>query len=116
MNKKISQINQLIKKELGQIIHQNLDLPNGILATVTRVETSRNLFQARVFISCIPESPQAISILNKKIYSIQKKLNERMEMKIVPRIEFIEEKKTKEAARIEELLEKVRKKENESRF
>ena len=109
MEKKIARTNHFIRKEVGRIIHQSLDLPQGVLATVTRVETSSDLLKARVYVSCIPEASEALKILEKNVYSIQQKLNKKMKVKIVPKIEFAEEKKTKEAARIEELLEKARK-------
>jgi len=112
MSKRIQRVNQLIKKELGQIILREVEFPIDVLATVTRVETSVDLNQARVFLSCFPENKakQILEILNRQIYDIQQKLNKRLKMKFIPRIEFREEKKTKEAGEIEEILEKLKSK------
>lgn len=105
-------VNQLIKKELAQIILREINFPKDLLMTVTRVETSANLIQAKVYVSVMPEnkSTQVLEILNKYIYDIQQKLNKRLKMRPIPRIIFVQEKKTQEAARIEELLEKIHKK------
>lgn len=102
-------VNQLIKKELNRIILREVDFPKNVLVTITRVETSSNLIQSKIYISAIPESqnPQVLEILNGQIYDIQQALNKRLKMRPIPKIIFMEEKKTQEAGRVEELLEKI---------
>jgi len=113
MNKRIQRVNQLIKKELGQILLREIEFPRDVLVTITRVETSVDLNQARVFLSCFPENQSDLifKILNRQIYGIQRILNRRLKMKFIPRIEFREERKTAEAGEIEELLEGLKKEE-----
>lgn len=109
---RVQRVNQLIKKELSQIILREANFPKGVLATITRVETSRNLIQAKVYVSVMPENETAnvLQILDNLIYDLQQKLNKRLKMRPIPRIIFIKEEKTQEAGRIEELLEKIHKK------
>ena len=104
-------VNQLIKKELAQIILREINFPKDLLVTVTRVETSANLIQAKIYISVLPinKNSQVLEILNHQIYDLQQKLNKRLKMRPIPRIIFVQEKKTQEAGRIEELLEKIHK-------
>lgn len=99
----------MIKKELGQILLREMDFPEGVLVTVTRVETSPNLNQSRIYISVMPEDKAArvLETLEKSVYYLQQKLNKRLKMRPIPRIKFIEERKTEEAGRVEELLEKI---------
>jgi len=101
----------LIKKELAQIILREINFPKDLLVTVTRVETSANLIQAKIYISVLPinKNSQVLEILNHQIYDLQQKLNKRLKMRPIPRIIFVQEKKTQEAGRIEELLEKIHK-------
>ena len=47
MNPRIPRVNQLLQKEIAEILLQELDLPEGVLATVTRVEATGNLQEAR---------------------------------------------------------------------
>lgn len=110
MSKRIQRINQLIKKELSQIILKEIEFPQGVLITVTRVETASDLKESNVWISAIPEEKlkRTLEILNKNIYFLQQKLNKRLKMRPLPRIKFLEEQKTSEAGRIEELLEKIK--------
>jgi len=99
----------LIKKELSQIILKEINFPQDVLATITRVETSANLIQSKVYVSVMPEgqAEQVLKILNQRIYDMQQLLNKRLKMRPTPKIEFIEEKATKEAGRVEELLEQI---------
>ena len=109
LSRRTEQVNQLIKRELSKILLKELDVSEEVLVTVTRVETFANLSEARVYISTIPDSPKIIQILNNKIYLLQRQLNKRLKMRVVPKIKFIEEKKAAEAERIEEILEEINK-------
>lgn len=111
MANRIQRVNQLIKKELSQILLREIEFPTDVLVTITRVESAANLIQAKVFISVMPEEKvlNVLRILNQRIYELQQKINKRLKMRPVPQIKFVEEKKTKEAARIEEILEKLKK-------
>ena len=109
-NNRIARVNELIKRELSQILLKEIEFPKDILVTVTRVETSANLIQTKVYISVMPEkqTPRVFQVLNQEIFDIQQIVNKRLKMRPVPKIKFVEEKKTKEAGKIEELLERLR--------
>ena len=110
MSKRIQQVNQLIKKEISQIILREIEFPKDILVTVTRVETASNLIESKVYVSVMPEekTSKVFQILNRQVYELQQKLNQRLKMRPIPRINFVGEKETAEAGRIEELLEKIK--------
>ncbi|MFH1462374.1 MAG: 30S ribosome-binding factor RbfA [bacterium] len=110
MGKRIIQVNKLIREELSQIILKEAEFPSGTLVTLTRVETSVNLSRSRIYISCLPSSmaKRVFQILNRQIYELQQKLNQRLRMRPVPRIVFIEERETAKAGQIEKLLEEVK--------
>jgi ribosome-binding factor A len=113
MSKRIQQVNQLIKEEISQIILREVEFPPGALITVTRVESSVDLNQAKVYISCLPEEKisKVFQVLNQQIYELQQKLNQRLKMRPIPRIKFVQEEETKEAGKIEEILEEIKNKE-----
>jgi len=112
VSKRLQRVNQLIKKELSQILLREAEFPPEVLVTITRVESTPNLIQAKVFISVIPEEKfsDVLRILNRNIYTLQQKINQRFKMRPVPQIKFVGEKKTKEAGRIEEILEEIKEK------
>jgi len=113
MSKRIQRVNELIKRELSQILLRDVEFPRDILVTVTRVETSPDLRESRVYVSTMPaiKSREILKVLNQLIYGIQQEINKRLKMRPIPKIIFIREEKVKEAARIEEILEKLKKKE-----
>jgi ribosome-binding factor A len=112
MSNRIEKVNSLIQEELSQIILKEVDFPKDVLVTITRVETIVNLSDARVYVSVMPENQrdQVFEILDRRIYDIQQCLNRRLNMRPIPKIEFRKEEKTQQAARVEELLEELKKK------
>lgn len=108
---RIKKINELLKRELGKIILKEIDFPQGVLVTLTKVETSKDLALARVFISAIPEkeTKPALQTLNRAVYFLQQKLNRRLLMRPVPRIEFCQDKEMQRQVKIDRILEKIKK-------
>ena len=113
----IERVDNIIQRELGSIILKEIDIFPGTLLTITRVECAGNLFSSKVYISVIPEEKfeEVLSLLKRHIYFLQQKLNKKMMMRPVPKIEFVKETKTAEAGRIEELLERIKKKDIEKK-
>jgi ribosome-binding factor A len=108
-------VDSLIKRELNNIILKEIDIFPGILVTITRVQVSASLFEAGVYISVVPEERfnETFSLLYRHVYDIQQLLNKRLRMRPVPKIIFKKETKTMEAARIEQLLHEIDKKDGE---
>jgi len=102
--------NGLLKKELGQIVFEFLDVKPGILVTITRVLTHANLFSAIVFISVFPpnETDFIMDRLNRAIYHIQQLLNKKLRVRPVPKIIFKRDKNPEEAGKVEKLLNEIK--------
>ena len=73
-----------------------------------------NIQEAKVYLSIMPDerSEEVFNFVNKSIYGIQQDLNKRLRMRPVPKIIFQREGKTKQAARIEEILEEIKEEEH----
>jgi ribosome-binding factor A len=111
MSKRIKKVNALIKKELSSILLREIDFSKNALITITRVEAVPNLSEAKIYISTMPDSQidQVFEILEKRVYYLQQCLNKRLKMRPIPKIGFKKEGKTKQADRVEELLEQLKK-------
>lgn len=118
MSKRIQRLNQLIKKEVAQLILREIEFPKDVLITVTGAEVTPDLKESKVYVSAIPEKneEQALALLNRKVFLLQKKIDKRLKMRPVPKISFVKEKRTVEAGRIEEILEKLKKSKNLDRI
>jgi len=112
MTKRIQRVNELIKKEISQLILREVEFPKNVFVTVTRVETSPDLRESKVFISVLTQEDKSMvfTLLNREIYALQQKINKRLKMRPIPKILFLEEKRTAEAGKIEEILEKLKSK------
>jgi len=101
---RIERINSLLRKEISQILLKEIDF-GSIFVTLTEVKTTPDLIKARILITTHPEKgeKEALSILQKNIYQIQKKINKKLKMKIVPKIQFEIDKGMKNLYKIDEL-------------
>lgn len=108
---RVHRVNDLIQEELGKIFLRELEFPKNTLVTVTRIDTASNIITSKVFVSVIPDKQQerVLEVLNRRIYFIQQMLNKCLNMRPVPRIIFYKEDKTSGAARVEEVLEELKK-------
>jgi len=111
VKERIPRVNELIKEELGQIILKEVEFAPGVLVTLTRVETSVDLYNARIYVSVLPEdkNEEIVRLLNKRIFFLQQLLNKRLRMRPLPKIIFVKEEETFEAGKIEEIIEKLKK-------
>lgn len=107
-------VNKLIKQTLGQIIHEEIELPADILVTITKVETARDLKNARIYISILPDNhgPAILKKLTKKAVALQQLLNEKVCWRFVPKLKFVWDKTEAAAAEIDELFKQIAKEKN----
>lgn len=110
MVSRAERINQLVQREVSIALGKEIDFSNDALVTLTRVDTSANLIQARVFISVFPENKtkKILEILEKRVYHFQQIFNKRVKMRPVPKLIFVAEKQTVEAGRVDELLAQIK--------
>lgn len=106
---RIDRINELIRTTVAEIISRELELPLGVFVTVVKVDTTRDLRYTRVFVSVFPEKKfgKTLEVLRKRLYLIQGALNKKLQMKPLPRIEFVPDKTEVEADKIEKLLKEL---------
>jgi len=122
---RIAKVNSLIQHELGPVLHEFLFEEKG-LVTITKVETSKDMKWAKVWISIFtpavkepiqqtdkrkkPMTPNDTKILNfltENIYDIQGQLNKHFFTKIIPKISFHLDTSPRYAQHIEEIIKKV---------
>ena len=109
MTNRIDKVNSLLEHEISKIISRDFDFPETLI-TLTYVSTTANLIEARAYISVLPDekADKVLDVLNKGVYGIQQKINKMLNMRPIPKIIFVRDEKIAEAARIEELLEKIK--------
>lgn len=109
VNQRIAKVNELLQREVGRLITRETEVRDNAVVTITRVNASPNLQQAKVYISVIPEEQkkEVLLLLKKNIFTIQQELNKRLHMRPVPKIIWMEDKGSEGIERVEEILEKI---------
>ncbi|MCK9393390.1 ribosome-binding factor A [bacterium] len=104
-------LNNLVREQLNRIIFKELDILPGILLTITRVDCSPTGTAAKVYISVMPDSQfkDVFEFLKRHTREIQYFLKKSLRIHPIPKVFFVEEKATKEAANIEKLLGEIKK-------
>lgn len=110
---RIAKLNSLIQQEVGEILLTYLSGQNG-LTTVSRVEVSKDTRWAKVWISIVGGDDDAIlKIIVKNLYDIQGELNRRVNLKLIPRLQFFLDTSPRYAQHINELLDQIHEEEEE---
>jgi len=112
---RIYRVNQLIKREISKIIQSKLEDPRLRMVTITQVDVSRDLRQARVSFSVLGDSKNAdtaLEGLNNARGYIRKLVGQGVRLRHVPEMDFIYDKSIEYSARIDQTLKEIHDKNN----
>ena len=109
-NYRIEQVNNLVQKVLAELVEKDFCVSRNVLVSLTRVECSGNLQEAKVFVSVLPdrERENIVETLEKNAWQFQEKLNKKLKMRPVPKIIFIGDRTPQEAQEVETILEHLK--------
>mgnify|MGYP001599526303 CR=1 FL=1 len=90
MNYRNLRVAELIKEELGGIFLRELDLPAGVLLTITRVEVDKKLLKAVVKLGILPyeKGPETFKYVESARRELQFLLSRKMGIKPMPALKF----------------------------
>lgn len=109
---RIERVNEEIKKVLSSCIQNDIKDPRmtGII-TVTRVETSSDFKNAKVYLSIFDKNSEEIfSILEKSIGKMRKAISQNVKIRFVPEINLKLDDSIEYSFYIDEILKKTNKK------
>ena len=106
---RINQINELLRSELANLINQEIKLDNGLI-TVSYVDCSADLKNAKIAISVLPDNQFGTALKKLKQHSSQfcQVLKKKLNLKNIPRFNWIIDDTEKNAAEIEKVLEQIK--------
>ena len=108
---RIKKVNQEVKREIGRIIQRELGDPRLEFVTITEVDVSRDLRNARIRFSVLGEASQAKAAqqgLEGARGMIRKLLGKNMNLRYTPELFFIYDQSVEMSVRIEETLKEIR--------
>lgn len=114
--KRSKRVGDLLRDEIANILIMRVKDPRLGFLTVTSVEVSDDLRHARVYISILDKktSGSVIEALRSARGFIRSELRKRVRLRIIPEIDFFEDKSIEYGTRIDELLESTREEDGES--
>lgn len=109
MSKRLDRVNELLKREISAVIQREFEFKN-CLVTVTAVDVTQDLKEAKVFISVLgPGLGSVISKLREKRGLIQSRMSKRVVLKNTPILDFRSDESAERGIEIVDLLDEVEK-------
>lgn len=104
---RIRQINELLRSELSLEFNRELELPEGSLVTITKINTAPDLHNATIFISITPidKSGSILEAVRKQFPHIIQAIAPRLVIRTIPRFKIIIDEGERRAAHIDKLLD-----------
>lgn len=105
-----SRIDAQLMRELSGLIRQELTDPRVAGTTVTRVDVSPDLKQAKISVSNLGDDAslkEAVSVLNRATGRLRHGLGDRLHMRAVPNLRFVADLQMREADRVNRLLQEA---------
>jgi len=109
--KRLDRVNQLVKEEISMLLQRELKDPRLGFVTVTEVDTSKDLRQAKIFVSVLGGDEQwkgSLTALSSARGFVRNWLRHHLELRVTPELDFRPDHSLEHAARIQSLLKQVR--------
>ncbi len=117
MTRRTEQVGDLIKEELSQLLEREVKDPQVGFVTLTGVEVSADLRNARVYFSVLGDEPAvaaSLAALERAKGFLRRELSHRLTIRYVPELQFVLDRSIERGQHIADLLRQVREEEGPS--
>ncbi len=107
---RMERINQQVKREISKIVQQELSDPRLQFVSITKVDVSKDLRNARVYFSILGDDSQreeAGKGLNGAGGTIRGFLSKKLNMRCTPELRFYQDKSIEYSNLVEETLKEI---------
>ncbi len=109
MAKRLDRVNELLRREISAVLQKDFEWKNS-LVTITAVDTTQDLKEAKVFVSILGGSvPGILDQLTRKRGFIQSKVAKRVTMRSTPVLNFRKDISAVRGVEVVNLLDEVAK-------
>lgn len=110
--RRVEQINRVLRDYTINAIYKLIDLPEGVVVSVTKVQTTRDLQHAKVFISILPDhlAGSTLALIQRHARDVIDDVASHITFRFVPQFRFILDDTERKAAHIEKLLDSLKSK------
>ena len=109
MNVKIDRINHELQRQISEIISQEIKDPRigNAVVGITKVSTTPDLKYSKIFVSIYSVNDDVNEVFNTIVRStqfIRNSLKNKVKMRVIPELHFIQDKTEEKGSRIDEIL------------
>ena len=110
MSLRMERINRELRKQIMSIIQKEIDDPDMDFLSITRVDTTKDLQESRVYFSLLDENKydKAKQILDDMRGFIRTNLGKKIRLKILPQLNFIPDESIKYSVDIYQKIEEIK--------
>ncbi len=109
--KRMPRVNELLKREVADIIEKNYSSLFKCLVTVSEVDTSSDLREAKVFISLFGNTletrKKAFNVLKEKRAEIQRRISKDVTLKFTPVLHFVIDERMEKADKVLHIISEL---------
>ncbi len=104
---RLERVNAHIQREISTLITRIVSFKKGVIVTVSDVKTDRDLRNARIFVSVLPEEEghYVLQTLAHEHGAIQKALHKKLFMRTPPKISFHHDTRVARADDLNKILQ-----------
>ena len=109
-SQRIRQINNALRDYMATAIRRVVELPSGVIVSVTKVHTTADLRHAQVFLSIVPDNlaGSTLQLIEKQTGDIVNDVVDHITFRLVPKFHFKLDDTERKAAQIEVLLDSIK--------
>ncbi len=107
---RVQRVQELLKRQLGEILRRELLLPDGGILTVNDVEVTKDLQSATVYVGIIGTSTQVkqgMDLLQQERKRIQGLVGRAVVLKYTPQLRFVLDESISRGNRVLEILDEI---------
>jgi ribosome-binding factor A len=106
----MEKINQELKRQIMQIIQREVDNPIAEFLSITRVDTTKDLQESKVYFSLLDENKyqEAKQILDEMKGFIRTILGKNIRLKVLPQLTFLADESIKYSVDIYQKIEEIK--------
>ena len=107
---RVQRVRELLKRQIGEILRRELQLPQGGIITVNDVEISKDLQLATVYVGIIGKEAQVkqgMDLLHQERKRIQGLLGRAVVLKYTPQLRFVLDESVSRGNRVLEILDEI---------
>ncbi len=109
-SQRIRQINSQLRDYFATALMRMVELPQGVVVSITKVHTTADLHFCTIFLSIIPDTQtgSVLQLIRQNTHDLIEEVAGRITFRTIPRFKFVIDDTERKAQGIEQLLDSIK--------